>query len=168
MIAKRYRVLLISLAGLAMFTVTLYILRAIGIGLTYQVTPSMPQGWYLLLPKPYYQTGQAVAFYPPKSSQQFLIQHHWLPKSGMMIKYVLAIQGDYVCNHGSQLVINQQVVGQVMQQSPGGIVLPRQEFCRFLQKNEYLLGNTKVSRSFDGRYFGPVVNQRIIAQAMKL
>ena len=153
-----WRLWLITFGLLFMLGCGAYQIRAQGYWLTYQVTSSMPKGWYWVSPPRYpLHRGQIVVFKPPQGTSQFLRSHHWLPQKGIMMKYVIGIPGDWACNNGGQIKVNDQKLGRVWQHVPKkSINLPVYQFCGQIHKRHYLLMNPAATRSYDGRYFGPI------------
>jgi len=143
-------------------------LKKRGFLLTYQVTASMPKGFYFIKPGKYFRRKDIVLFKPPKKFLHFLLQKKWLPKNGLMLKYVVGIPGDYVCQNKKWIYINNHKFAPIYQEYKPGKKLPNNHFCGKLKKHQYLLMSTKVKDSFDGRYFGPVNDDRIIGRAKYL
>ena len=146
----------------------LLLLQLMGFGIVYQETDSMPKGWYLQLPVTKIYRNQIVIFQPTKYLQHYMIKHDWIGKNMRMMKHVLALPGDNVCNKNNTLLINQHLIGKVYHHySPHHLLLQRQ-FCGHLAKNQYLVISTFSPRSFDSRYFGPISRQQIQYQGIKL
>jgi type IV secretory pathway protease TraF len=145
-----------------------YLLSKLGFMLTYQVTPSMPKGFYLIIPAKTFSYKSIVVFHPPDAALKFLLQHHWIPSSGLLMKYVMAIPKDFVCKKNHLIWINNKKTVPVFHYFAPGKPLPNTAFCHRLGKNQYLLLSNKISHSFDGRYFGPVTKPQIIGKGIKL
>jgi type IV secretory pathway protease TraF len=135
-------------------------IKKAGFGLTYQVTPSMPQGFYFIKPIKDIKRGDIVIFSPPPIALTFLLKNHLIPQNGLLMKYVFALPGDKTCKHDKAIWINSHNIAPVYQLKD----LPNKKFCQVLKNNEYLLMSIKVQRSFDGRYFGPVNKKNIIGR----
>lgn len=144
------------------------VLHWLGYGVTYQVSASMPKGFYLVRPVSRLYRGEVVLFKPPVAIQRFLIRHHWLPDSGVMMKHIAAMPGDFVCYHHARLITNHQTVLPIMQFYAPSKRLPHYHFCGRLGANQYLLISRRVARSFDGRYFGPTYRDQILSTATLL
>lgn len=136
-----------------------------GFLLTYQVTASMPKGFYFIRPSKHYRRRDIVLFKPPENFLNFLLQKKWLPKHGLMLKYAVGIPGDYVCQDAKWIYINSHKFAPIYQEYKPGKKLPNTNFCGELKKHQFLLMSTKLKNSFDGRYFGPVNDDRIIGRA---
>lgn len=139
-----------------------------GYGFTYQVSRSMPRGFYFIKPVHRLRHGDIVIFHPPTLALTFLIQKGLVPENGILMKNVMGIPGDYVCKKNHRIWINHRYIAPVYIHGLNQEYLPSKPFCQTLTKNQYLLMSTYISRSFDGRYFGPVSKSRIIGKAIKV
>lgn len=150
------------------------VLRKLGYGLTYSATISMPQGLYLVVPAKRLQRNDIVVFVTPAASHTFLLQHNWGPRSGRVLKYVMGIPGDFVCNYHNKNIgagevwVNTHKIGPIYNFYAPGKLLPQNNFCEKLQAEQYFLLSTKIERSFDSRYFGPVDRNNILGRAVLL
>lgn len=157
--------ILVTIFVLAISQHTLNYLKKRGFLLTYQVTTSMPKGFYFIKPSKHFRRRDIVLFKPPEKFLDFLLQKKWLPKNGLMLKYVIGIPGDYVCQDKKWLYLNNHKFAPIYQEYKPGKKLPNNYFCGKLRKHQYLLMSTKLKNSFDGRYFGPVNDDRMIGKA---
>lgn len=135
-----------------------------GYHLTYSVSRSVPKNIYLVMPSREFKRGDLVQFIPPEPFKKFLLTKHWLPQSGLMLKYVYAVPGDFVCNENHVVMVNKRKVGPVYTFYNKKNKLPQTKFCGKLTDNQYLLMSTCVKRSYDGRYFGPVRKTNIVGK----
>jgi len=135
-------------------------------GLTYQVSPSMQKGFYWVRPAKNLKRGDIALFMPPSHTLLFLRRHHWIPNKGWMMKYIVGIPGDFVCQKDHVIWINHHKFAHVYNYYAKGKSLPNTHFCGKLKFNQYLLMSTKVKRSFDGRYFGPIDRKNIIGRVV--
>jgi len=146
----------------------LWVITKLGYRITYVSSISMPEGWYWLVPTQKIQRYDMVAFTPPLKAQDFLTQRHWGPKSNQMMKYVMGIPGDFVCNYQQVLWINRQKIAPILRVYAPHQPLPQSNFCGYLKPSQYMLLSTKIEHSFDSRYFGPVERGNIIAKAIPI
>lgn len=154
---------------LAVLAVIIFWIKSQGYFITYQVTPSMQQGFYLVKPlNGKIKRGEIVIFTPPPKTLNFLQNHHWLPNDDLMLKHVFGIPGDKVWQKSGFVWINNTKIAPVYKFYAKGKLLPNSNFCGVLDNSEYLLMSTKIKRSFDGRYFGPVNRKKIIGRAIFL
>ena len=144
------------------------ILNFYGLKITYQVTPSMPKGFYIIYPIENIKVNDIIVFYPPKKASQFLLTRHLIPHNDWLMKYVVAAPGDYVCKKFSFVWINNEKYAPVLTHSSKNELLPDTPFCSVLTKDKYLSISTIAQHSFDGRYFGPIDKKDIIGKACHL
>lgn len=164
----RAQPVILALCGLAILSGILALIKHKGYGLTYQVSPSMPMGWYYYKPLTKIHRGQWVSLKAPDFAEQYLQQHHLVPHSGVLIKAIAAIPGDFVCQQALQLTVNHRVVATLLTQDRFQRVIAKRAFCRYLSQDEYLVLGISDPRSYDGRYFGPVSRDRLLSQAIPL
>lgn len=156
------------LIGLVALQYGLTYIKNAGYLLTYQVTTSMPKGFYWINPSKHLHRDDIVLFRPPKKFLAFLLQKKWLPKNGLMLKYVIGVPGDYVYQNKKWIYINHHQIAPIFYEYAPGEKLPNNHFCGKLVQHQYLLMSTRLKRSFDGRYFGPVSDNKIIGKAKYL
>jgi conjugative transfer signal peptidase TraF len=142
--------------------------KILGYGFSIQTSNSMPKGIYFIAPIQSIHRGDVIVFKPPQAIDQFLIQHHWVPESGILMKNVFGVPGDFVCKKNHFVFINGEKTAYVFDEYLPNKKLPNQPFCAKLKTNEYLLMSTRVKRSFDGRYFGIIHREAMMGAATKL
>lgn len=168
LLIKKFNCFIIPFLFLISLAVSIKIIRELGYGITYQATPSMPKGFYLIEPAKTIKKGDIVIFRPPKSTLNFLLKHKWIPNSGLLMKHIVAVFGDKVVEQKGTIWINNQKTGPVYKYYAPGKILPNSNFQGVLQPHQYLLMSTRIKRSFDGRYFGPVSGKDIVGKAIPL
>lgn len=162
-------VLLITFSILTMVFISFIVsMKKRGFTITYQITSSMPKGFYLVVPVKELHRSDIVVFRPKESTLAFLQERHWVPSTGWMMKYVMAIPGDAVCTYDHMLWINQKRIGRIYEHDSSGRLLPSQFFCGKLEGHKYLLISTRIDQSFDSRYFGPIDKKCIKGKAIPL
>ena len=166
--SKSFKPLVIALTIIISIFIITSITKHLGYGLTYQVSISMPKGFYLIVPAKHIKRNDVVIFYPPPKIKTFLVQHKWIPNSAIMMKHVIGMPGDMVCKKNNALFVNNKYFGPVLTYYAPHKKLPNEPFCGKLKKQEYLLLSARIKRSFDCRYFGPVKRQQIIGKVIKL
>lgn len=164
---KRFYLLTTVIVSLALLSGIVFFIRFAGFGLTYQVSTSMPKGFYFIRPAHHLYRGEVVVFKPPTRMQRLLLKHHWAPESGVLMKHVMAVPGDQVCYRSKSLWINNQRTAPIYHFYAPGKRLPQYHFCEKLKPDQYLLISTKVKESFDSRYFGPINRKKIIGEAIQ-
>ncbi len=126
----------------------------------------MPRGFYLVAPVKKITRYDIVEFVPPKAILDFARDLHWIPDSGLIIKYVFAIPGDDVCVRDGAIWINGKKIGKVYRFYAFEKLLPQTKICGKLRDDQYLLLSIKRERSFDGRYFGLISSRDILGRAV--
>lgn len=157
--------LFFALILIFIIAIFVFVLKKLSYGISYQKSASMPKGIYLMLPAKEINRGDLVIFYPPKKAADFAHKNHWLPDSNILLKQVFGIPNDFVCNYHQVIEINGKILGKVYDFYAPGKKMPHRQFCAKLKDEQYLLLSTYIDRSYDGRYFGPVLRQQIIAKA---
>ena len=121
---------------------------------TWNYTPSLPLGFYLLRPALPITKRALVNFsIPPKARS--LIAGRYLPARFHLLKRVVALDGDVVCLAGGQYVVNGISISMIAARDSIGRALPTFEFCGPVPAGTAFVA-TPVSSSLDSRYFGPV------------
>lgn len=128
----------------------------------YNDSPSMPIGWYVRVPGEAPATGAIVVFQPPKAAVRYSLVRWGEKPSETFIKPIVAEAGDHVCAQAGTLRINGAVVAHSMTMDGYGHRLPHWRGCRDLRPGEYFTLATRIKRSFDSRYYGPVTRAQII------
>jgi conjugative transfer signal peptidase TraF len=165
---KKFHPLFFGLAFIGFIAVVVGAIKKSGHHVTYSATPSMPRGFYLVVPTKKIERQDVVEFVPPLTVLDFVKERHWIPRSGSVIKYVFAIPGDDVCVRNKAIWVNGKKIGIVYQSYAFGKLLPQTKICGKLKNDQYLLLSTKSKRSFDGRYFGAISSRRILGKAIPL
>jgi conjugative transfer signal peptidase TraF len=165
---KNFYPLLCSLFLISILAVIIAIIKYYGFYFTYSATMSVPRGLYLIVPAKKFERYEMVEFLPPPKILDFVRDLRWLPKSGLLIKYVFAVPNDYVCVRKNYIWINDKKVGKIYEFYSFGKKLPQTKICGRLAADKYLLMSTKKERSFDGRYFGAISVNNIVGRAIPI
>lgn len=149
-------------AGILAFSGGLYVaLAKPAPWIVYNHSPSMPIGFYRLT-NDRATRGAIVMFQPPPKATRYAYRRWDQPPKETFLKPVAAMAGDHVCEGGGQLSINGQHAARVVSADPTGLRLPHWRGCRAMDQGELFTLTTRVSRSFDGRYYGPIHHDEII------
>ncbi|WP_024512899.1 S26 family signal peptidase [Bradyrhizobium sp. ARR65] len=137
--------------------------------LIYNASGSAPLGFYYVqrrLPLP----GELAVFEPPPAIELVIIAHRVLPAAVPLLKQIAAAGGDEVCRANEPvgtISINGKVIAEVLEKDEEGRPLPTWEGCMRLVEGEFFLLQPH-PRSFDSRYFGPVLGCDILGVAHPL
>jgi type IV secretory pathway protease TraF len=91
----------------------------------------------------------------------------YLPAGTLLIKRVIAGDGDLACRLGAIVAVNGQPVAHASAADRLGRPLPRWSGCKHLAAGAVLL-LSPVPDSFDGRYFGPLDGSHVLGTALPL
>jgi conjugative transfer signal peptidase TraF len=131
--------------------------------LIYNGSLSVPIGLYAIdHSRP--NRGDLVLVRPWPELARLLGKHDILPAGVPLLKTVVAITDDDVCRHGYTISINGIPAAEILALDAKGIALPGWASCRKLVRGEFFLLQPH-PRSFDSRYFGPVLSCDVIGIA---
>lgn len=136
--------------------------------LIYNPSPSAPLGYYRTLPTNSLTRGDWVLVRAPNATRQLADQRGYLPASVPMIKTVVALEGDRICGSGSLIYVNGLVIAARLHVDHRGRPLPWWTGCRTLGPNDVFVLNRFSPSSFDGRYFGAVSREAVLARLVHL
>jgi len=108
--------------------------------------------------------GDLVLVRPWPELARLLGKHDILPAGVPLLKTVVAITDDDVCRHGYTISINGIPAAEILALDAKGRALPGWASCRKLVRGEFFLLQPN-PRSFDSRYFGPVLSCDVVGVA---
>lgn len=168
-IYQKYRILFIGIESIFFVYLFVAIAMAQGYRVTYQISPSMPEGWYFVAPKSIYTVGDDILFKPTDHWQKYIFDRGWAPSDKtLLLKNISAENGDSVCIKNGYLYINHQKRGKIYRYDSQGRVMPSYTICRLLNENEYFVLGVSADNSFDSRYYGIIYRDQILGKATKL
>lgn len=124
--------------------------------LVWNISASAPLGLYMRMPEGRPARNDLVLIRPPVPIAEFAARRGYLPMNVPFIKRIVALTGDIICAHDNTIFLNGNSLVRLQQRDRQGRTLPRWSGCHTLSKDEIFLVMTRVSDSFDGRYFGPI------------
>ncbi|MCA1537734.1 S26 family signal peptidase [Bradyrhizobium sp. NBAIM03] len=133
--------------------------------LIWNVTASTPRGLYALHPPGELRDLELVAVRLPEPIASFLADGGFLPRGVPLLKRVMGVPGQTVCRSGDTVSVDHVDVGTAHDRDHRGRPLPRWSGCRTLEPGEVFLMNPTVQDSLDGRYFGALPVNSIVARA---
>lgn len=128
---------------------------AAGSFFTWNLSPSMPRGLYLLQRGEAPERGSIVIIPVPESVHAVVLARRYLPAGASFLKVVVALPGDVACVRAESLVVNGRVLGAVLSRDSLGRPLVPAHFCGELPAGRAFVA-TPAPFSFDSRYFGAV------------
>jgi conjugative transfer signal peptidase TraF len=136
--------------------------------LLWNASASVPVGFYAVHPVGRLTAGELLVVRPPAPLAQFMAARRYLALGVPLIKHVAALPGQIVCRSGLTITVNGIAEAQALDRDTRDRKLPVWQGCRTVQPGEVFLMNAGVPDSFDGRYFGPVLESTIIGSATPL
>ena len=134
--------------------------------LVWNVTRSAPTGLYSI-EQGSWHVGDRVAVRPTELLTDDLERRGVLPRGKLLIKRIVAGQGDTVCRDGVDVTVNGLAAAVARDVSGSGDKLPVWFGCRTLGPSDVLLlGDT--ADSYDGRYFGVTSADDILGRVSML
>ncbi|ETI64969.1 conjugal transfer protein [Sphingobium sp. C100] len=136
--------------------------------LVFNPSASAPRGWYWVSPlagPP--RVGDHVLVWPPEWAARLADARRYVPATVPLMKPVAATVGALVCRDGATVRIDGRAVGMARLRDSLERPMPVWRGCRRLGPGQTFLLAAPES-SFDGRYFGPVSTDRVIARVEPL
>jgi conjugative transfer signal peptidase TraF len=122
---------------------------------------SAPIGFYWLRGgRP--RLGDLVLVKLPKDLESWVVERTYLPAAIPMLKRVSGITGDQFCRFGGFVFVNGLVVASALRRDSMARPLPVWNGCVGVPENAVVLLMPRQSKSFDSRYFGPILRDQII------
>ena len=160
---RRTMLLSICAAAVAMLVVPV---SANSARLVWNITKSAPTGLYSI-EQGSWHVGDRVAVRPTELLTDDLERRGVLPRGKLLIKRIVAGQGDTVCRDGVDVTVNGLAAAVARDVSGSGDKLPVWFGCRTLGPSDVLLlGDT--ADSYDGRYFGVTSARDILGRVRML
>lgn len=134
-----------------------------GLRLYLNLSPSEPEGLYRVVPFDGRLKHQDyVLLTPPVNAHPYIYGRGWLPKNRLLLKNVRGLPGDQVQITDRAIYINGHYIGPIKEQDSAGLPMPKLRGRIPIPANHFLPIANRIPNSFDGRYFGPVSNDRIV------
>ena len=162
---SRCRPLIVALMGALMCTGASWLHPPVH--LVYNASPSVPLGWYLLVPTRRLSVGMFVIAHLPAAAARLAARRGYLPLTVPVVKRIAAGPGELVCERSRVLSIDGRPVARALREDAQLRPLPAWSGCVNLARGEYLLLGL-VADSYDSRYFGPVLRRAILGRALPL
>lgn len=137
--------------------------------LIYNHTPSVPVGWYLMLPVGEVEDGDVVGFKAPADAETVALERGWLKADDVMLKKVGAMPRErFEIDDEQGFYVNGKYIGQVQQFDGKGMTMPHIEQGQHIVEDGCFLPVTENPFSYDGRYYGTVPLADIAFRAVQL
>jgi conjugative transfer signal peptidase TraF len=136
--------------------------------LVWNASASAPLGLYGVVPADELETGALVMVRPPDELARFLAERAYLPIGVPLLKHIAAQAGQTICRNRRVITVDGDARALARDRDNKGRALPVWQGCRVLGDRQFLLLNSDVPDSFDGRYFGPLPASTIVGRAIPL
>lgn len=132
-------------------------------------SPSLPVGVYVRVPlkNPLERDGLVVVKVP-KEMHKYIYGRNWLKKNTPLLKMVYALPGDTYTISDEAIFVNGEFVGEIYRQDKTGLPLPEIRGTFTVKEGYFLPMSARYPDSFDGRYFGQISQNEIIAEVKPL
>ena len=135
----------------------------------FNVTTSLPQGFYLRIPCKECRRGDYIVYEPSEEVKTLIIKNGWGDGRRDFLKKVGATEGEKYSIESDTLrfEIEGKYIGQVYETDDAGNVLPKLR-GEFEVPKDYVLPIATSARSFDGRYSGAIPKSQIKARVVPI
>lgn len=162
------RVAIIILMTSAISLIGLSSLIGKHIKLVWNISTSVPIGFYRITATSDFKRGDLVLIRPSERLSIFFSSRQYLPAQAMLLKHIAALPRQTICRTGNMIFVDQMPIGIALQTDSIGRQLPVWQGCVSLSTTQVFVMNPDVRDSFDGRYFGPLPRSAIIGHAIPL
>ena len=131
-------------------------------------TESEPKGLYLAVPGSI-QKGDLVVMKVPDHMKDICYGRGWMKENETMLKTVAALERDWYEVRDREFFVNGVRIGFISETDSHGLPLPQLKAGKYVVEADFFLpiANQKAN-SFDGRYFGPVSKNLIVAKVVPI
>ena len=136
--------------------------------LVWNASESVPMGLYGVQPARRLIVTDLVVAFPPEPLATFLADGGYLPHGVPLIKRVLALPEQMVCRNDFAITVDGIEMGAARERDRRGRPLPVWRGCRVILRGEVFLMNWQSTDSLDGRYFGVLPMNTVMARAEPL
>lgn len=109
--------------------------------LVWNASASVPIGLYAIEHPTDLHVADLVIVRPPEQLESFLADRGYLPRGVPLVKHVLALAGQSVCQSGFVITIDAIAVADALENDSRGRPLPSLQGCRIVREHEVFLLN---------------------------
>ena len=132
----------------------------------WNASSSVPVGLYRLQPLNRLSVPDVVAIRPPEPLATYLSDGGYLPRNVLLLKHVLALDGQTVCRNDLTITVDGVQVGEALERDSRGRLLPSWQGCRVISASDVFVMNWQSPDSLDGRYFGVIPRSSVRGHAI--
>lgn len=130
---------------------------------------SLPVGFYVKVPfETPLKAGDLVIVKVPAEMHEYVYQRNWLKQDTPLLKIVYALPGDTYSINDEAVFVNGKYAGAIFTKDKSGLPLPRIRGVFTVEDGHFLPMAVRFPDSFDGRYFGQISQNLIIAKVKPL
>jgi conjugative transfer signal peptidase TraF len=134
----------------------------------WNLTPSVANGLYAVQPPGLLRVAALVVARPPEPLATLLDRGGYLPRGVPLLKRIFALSGQTVCRTGTIITVDGIAASPARERDGRGKLLPNWQGCHVIAADEVFLMNWNHPDSLDGRYFGPLPRDAVVARAIPL
>ena len=135
----------------------------------FNVTTSLPQGFYLRIPCKECRRGDYIVYEPSEEVKTMIIENGWGDGERNFLKKIGATEGEkyFIDAETLKFEIEGKYIGQVYESDNAGNILPKLR-GEYEVPKDYVLPIATSARSFDGRYSGAIPKSQIKARVVPI
>lgn len=136
--------------------------------ITFNVSPSAAQGFYLVRQIDVVAVGDLVLVQVPEAFESMVVERRYIGPNVPLLKRIVALSGDHVCHRGGAVFVNGRYIASALRSDSAGRRMPIWRGCRTLENDEFFALMEGVETSLDSRYFGPLDRKLVLGTAEPL
>ena len=136
--------------------------------LLWNASSSVSMGLYHLQSVDHLGPRDLVAVAAPEQIAAFIAERGYLPPDIPLLKHVAGLPGQIVCRLGRSISVDGVSLGQAQHTDSRARPMPVWQGCRRITYDEVFLMNPEAENSLDGRYFGPISRNALLAEAIPI
>jgi len=136
--------------------------------LLWNASSSVSMGLYRLQSVDHLGPRDLVAVAAPEQIAALIAERGYLPPDIPLLKHVAGLPGQIVCRLGRSISVDGVSLGQAQHTDSRARPMPVWQGCRRITYDEVFLMNPEAENSLDGRYFGPISRNALLAEAIPI
>ncbi|MPZ44226.1 MAG: S26 family signal peptidase [Betaproteobacteria bacterium] len=162
------RIAIAATAGIGLAALAWSTLATPSLQLIYNVSDSVPIGWYRIRPAHDWHVGSIVLAKVPAAFRRLAAERSYLPIHVPILKRIGAVSPQHVCILGRVVYIDFVPIATILEADRLSRRMPAWAACRRLTRDELFLLSVDNPASFDSRYFGPIQASTVIGRADRI